>query len=49
MFAANDLSAFGTIQALHQMGLEVPTDVSVIGFDDVQTANFFIPRLTTVH
>lgn len=48
MFAANDLSAFGAIQALHQMGLEVPTDVSVIGFDDVQTANFFIPRLTTV-
>lgn len=48
IFAANDLSAFGAIQALHQMGLAVPKDVSIIGFDDVATANFFIPRLTTV-
>ncbi|MDB1125342.1 substrate-binding domain-containing protein [Vibrio algarum] len=48
MFVANDLCAFGAIQALHQMGLEVPKDVSVVGFDDVKMADYYIPRLTTI-
>lgn len=48
IFAANDLSAFGVIQALHQKGLRVPEDISVIGFDDLPISEYFIPRLTTV-
>ncbi len=48
IFAANDLSAFGAVQALHQKGIRVPDDVSVIGFDDHVMCRFFIPQLTTV-
>ncbi|MCK6262959.1 substrate-binding domain-containing protein [Vibrio sp. ZSDE26] len=48
VFCANDTSAYGVIQALHQKGIKVPEDVSVIGFDDLSTSQFFIPRLTTI-
>ncbi len=44
----NDTSAIGAIRALHDGGLEVPTDVSVIGFDDVTVASYFVPSLTTI-
>lgn len=44
----NDVAAFGVIRALHDAGLRVPEDVSVIGFDDILTAEFYTPRLTTV-
>ena len=44
----NDVSAIGAIRALHDGGLDVPTDVSVIGFDDVTVASYFVPSLTTV-
>lgn len=49
MFASNDLCSFGAIQGLHQLGFQVPQDVSVVGFDDVHMADYFIPRLTTIH
>jgi DNA-binding LacI/PurR family transcriptional regulator len=48
LFAFNDISAFGAIRALHEAGLQVPQDVSVIGFDDVLSAPFSIPSLTTI-
>src|ERR1700684_18976 len=48
LFAFNDISAFGAIRALHEAGLQVPDDVSVIGFDDVLSAPFGIPSLTTI-
>ena len=48
IFAANDLSAFGAIQALHRHKIRVPEDVSVIGFDDHKICDYFIPRLTTI-
>jgi DNA-binding LacI/PurR family transcriptional regulator len=44
----NDISAIGSIRALHDAGLRVPHDVSVIGFDDIQSANYYVPSLTTI-
>ncbi|HMI53611.1 MAG TPA: LacI family DNA-binding transcriptional regulator [Candidatus Saccharimonadales bacterium] len=44
----NDMSAIGAIRALQDFGLRVPLDVSVIGFDDIKTAAFHNPRLTTI-
>jgi DNA-binding LacI/PurR family transcriptional regulator len=48
VFAANDHLALGILRALHERGRRVPQDVSVIGFDDVPEAAYYIPRLTTV-
>lgn len=48
VFAANDLMALGVIHALGEGGLEVPQDVSVVGFDDIPGADHFTPALTTV-
>jgi LacI family transcriptional regulator len=48
IFAANDLSAFGAIAAAHELGMRVPEDVSVIGFDDVPMASQVYPPLTTI-
>jgi DNA-binding LacI/PurR family transcriptional regulator len=48
MFAFNDISAIGAIRALREKGLRVPEDVSVVGFDDIQSAAFQNPALTTV-
>jgi LacI family transcriptional regulator len=48
LFSFNDVSAIGAIKALREAGLRVPQDVSVVGFDDVQSAAFQNPALTTV-
>jgi DNA-binding LacI/PurR family transcriptional regulator len=48
IFAANDHLALGVLRALHERGRRVPHDVSVVGFDDVPEASYFIPPLTTV-
>ncbi len=48
VFAANDLMALGVIRALHDAGVVVPQQVSVVGFDDIPGAAHFIPGLTTV-
>jgi LacI family transcriptional regulator len=48
LFAFNDISAIGAIQALREAGYRVPEDVSVVGFDDIQSAAFQNPALTTV-
>lgn len=48
LFAFNDISAIGAIQALRESGRRVPEDVSVIGFDDIQSAAYQNPGLTTV-
>jgi DNA-binding LacI/PurR family transcriptional regulator len=48
LFAFNDISAMGAIRALRESSLHVPEDVSVIGFDDIQSAAFQNPGLTTV-
>lgn len=49
VFASNDQSACGAILALHRRGLQVPANISVIGFDDLPSSSFTIPPLTTVH
>ncbi|MGA7295181.1 MAG: LacI family DNA-binding transcriptional regulator [Terriglobales bacterium] len=48
LFAFNDISAIGAIRAFVESGRRVPEDMSVIGFDDIQSAAFQNPALTTV-
>ncbi|KKK00328.1 LacI family transcriptional regulator [Micromonospora sp. HK10] len=48
IFTANDHLALGVLRALHEYGRRVPDDISVVGFDDVPEAAYFIPPLTTV-
>src|ERR1039457_7390663 len=48
LFAFNDISAMGAIRALREARLRVPDDVSVVGFDDIQSAAYQNPALTTV-
>jgi LacI family transcriptional regulator len=48
IFAANIMSAIGAISAIRARGLRVPDDISVVGFHDVQLAEYLDPPLTTV-
>ncbi|OZV77556.1 LacI family transcriptional regulator [Micromonospora echinospora] len=48
VFTANDHLALGVLRALHEQGRRVPDEISVVGFDDVPEAAYFIPPLTTV-
>jgi len=48
IFAANDQSAFGVLEAAHQAGLQVPDDLSVVGFDNTIESSYINPSLTTV-
>lgn len=48
IFAANDVSAIGTIEALLEEGIRVPEQVSVLGCDDIDTARLFKPSISTV-
>ncbi|HVS62693.1 MAG TPA: LacI family DNA-binding transcriptional regulator [Thermoanaerobaculia bacterium] len=49
LFAFNDVSAIGAIRAFLDAGRRVPEDISVVGFDDIQSAPFQNPSLTTIH
>jgi DNA-binding LacI/PurR family transcriptional regulator len=48
VIASNDLTAIGALGAIHEMGLKVPDDISLIGFDDISFAHLTQPPLTTV-
>ena len=48
VFAANDQMALGVLHALHELGRDVPGDVSVVGFDDMEESAHFWPPLTTI-
>lgn len=48
IFAASDAVALGVIHALHEHGLAIPADMSVVGFDDIAAAQHYWPPLTTV-
>ena len=48
LFAVADVMAIGAIRALHNNGLRVPSDVSVMGFDGLPLGSFLVPQLSTV-
>jgi LacI family transcriptional regulator len=48
IFACNDQMALGVLQAAHQLGLRVPEDLGVVGFDNTPESAYFWPPLTTV-
>ena len=48
IFCFNDIAAIGAIRAITDCGLRCPDDISVIGFDDIASAAYHVPRLTTV-
>jgi LacI family transcriptional regulator len=48
VICCSDMSAVGAMEAIHDAGLSVPEDISVIGFDDIEIARYVRPALTTV-
>ncbi len=48
VFCASDEVALGLISGLHSFGIRVPTDISVVGFDDIELSEFCLPALTTI-
>jgi LacI family transcriptional regulator len=48
IFCANDLMAIGALDVAHELGLQVPQDIAIVGFDDVDAATIVTPQLTTV-
>jgi DNA-binding LacI/PurR family transcriptional regulator len=48
IFAASDHTALGLIRAFAENGVRVPEDVSIVGFDDIEGSDYFLPPLTTV-
>jgi len=48
-FTFNDVMAAGMMRALHQRGIQLPKQLSLVGFDDVVLARYLFPALTTMH
>lgn len=46
--AGNDLSAIGCMKALNSLGYNIPGDISVVGFDDIEIASYYSPSLSTI-
>ena len=49
VFCGGDIMAMGAMCAINELGLRVPDDISIIGYDNVRHSSFFSPALTTVH
>ena len=49
ILGSNDLTAIGAMGAIHEKGLAIPGDISVVGFDDIELSAYTLPALTTVH
>ncbi len=45
----NDVMAAGLMASLQEQGIQIPKDISIIGFDDILLARYIYPRLTTLH
>lgn len=48
MFCISDILAFGAMRAIHDEGLRIPEDISVLGFDGIEEGKYFIPSLATM-
>lgn len=48
VFCSNDYLALGALKGAREAGLTLPEDLSIVGFDDMQTASFMVPALTTI-
>ncbi len=48
-FIASDSMAIGALRAIHEVGLNIPKDISIVGFNDIPTAKYTFPPLTTLH
>ncbi|TXK18495.1 LacI family DNA-binding transcriptional regulator [Homoserinibacter sp. GY 40078] len=48
IFAGSDLQALGVLEAVRELGLRVPEDLSIVGYDDIPLAKWVSPRLTTI-
>lgn len=48
VFAMSDVQALGAMRALHDRGLRVPEDISILGYDGIELGRYAVPRLTTV-
>ena len=49
IFAGSDFQAMGVLRAAHDLGLRVPQDVSVVGYDNLPVSEWIAPRLTTIN
>ncbi|MEG0689340.1 MAG: LacI family DNA-binding transcriptional regulator, partial [Hungatella sp.] len=49
LFCPNDITAIGAMRAIKEHGLSIPIDISVISIDDIDTAQYLTPMLTTIH
>jgi DNA-binding LacI/PurR family transcriptional regulator len=49
VLASNDLTAIGAMGAIHEAGLRIPEDISIIGFDGIELSAYTRPSLTTLH
>ena len=48
VFAISDMVAIGAIRAVHDLGLRVPEDISIIGYDGIEYTKYYVPRITTI-
>ena len=49
VFCYNDMLAVGVLLACRRLGIAVPAQLSVVGFDDIHLAGYMVPALTTIH
>ena len=48
IFSSNDTMAIGAMKALKEMGIRIPDDISIVGYDDIRIASYTSPTLTTI-
>ena len=48
IFSSNDAMAIGAMKAIKEMGLRIPDEISIVGYDDIRMASYISPSLTTI-